>query len=719
MAGGSGIGILKRFMRDSSLKSLFGGGSGRRKTAEDDPAPIPQLSPIANSVVSRCSRILLLSTEKLQQCFETDLPADVKQPTVYARHLLEYCCYKALQVLTDHPDYLADKDFRRLTYDMMLAWEAPGEGNESLSKETTSCNHLEVEDEDEASLFYINSTCLAVQVYDKKTVGLQAFARIAPACPAIADLITVHNLCDALTISSSGQLHFLIYDKYLKSLDKVLKSAKSIIWSPLASSLHLSDGEMILDVDGVMPTQPVLQHIGISAWPGRLTITTHALYFESLGVGSHDKALRYDLAADLKQVVKRELTGPLGARLFDKAVMYKSTSLAEPVYFEFPEFKGHSRRDYWLAIIQEVLQVHSFIRKFNLEEIQQGEALSKAALGIFRYRAVKEAFHITPYHFKITLAFNLAEKLPKGDVILEALYNHLELLHTGNQNHFVSDSSSDKKFQALPLPSSSYTLFKMGLLKRKNRINKRDFLVAVVCIGATSPLEMAVKESLCHSEIAEAACATVDQVKVEGIDRNIAVMQELLNPVVESGKWLHFLATWEDPFRSTFFLVLILYLSYRDWVRHILPCIFLSLAILMLWQKYCSKRKHLGAFRIKSPPTKNAVEQLLTLQDAIAKVETLVRAGNIFLLKLRSLLFAAIPKATDEVAFTLIMVAALIAIVPFKHVIMLVVLEAYSREMPWRKESSEKLTRRLKEWWARIPAAPVQLIRPEDNKKRK
>ena len=76
-------------------------------------------------------------------------------------------------------------------------------------------------------------------------------------------------------------------------------------------------------------------------------------------------------------------------------------------------------------------------------------------------------------------------------------------------------------------------------------------------------------------------------------------------------------------------------------------------------------------------------------------------------------------QATDEVAFTLIMVAALIAIVPFKHVITLVVLEAYSREMPWRKKSSEKLTRRLKEWWARIPAAPVQLIRPEDNKKRK
>lgn len=59
---------------------------------------------------------------------------------------------------------------------------------------------------------------------------------------------------------------------------------------------------------------------------GRLTLTNYALYFES-GVGLYDKAVRYDLATDMKQVIKPELTGPLGARLFDKAVMYKSTSM--------------------------------------------------------------------------------------------------------------------------------------------------------------------------------------------------------------------------------------------------------------------------------------------------------------------------------------------------------------------------------------------------------
>lgn len=60
---------------------------------------------------------------------------------------------------------------------------------------------------------------------------------------------------------------------------------------------------------------------------GRLILTDHALYFEALHVVSYDKASVYDLSDDLNQVVKPELTGPWGTRLFDKAVMYKSVSL--------------------------------------------------------------------------------------------------------------------------------------------------------------------------------------------------------------------------------------------------------------------------------------------------------------------------------------------------------------------------------------------------------
>lgn len=140
-------------------------------------------------------------------------------------------------------------------------------------QETASRSNEEVEDEEGWSLFYSNSTNMAAQVIsfplqshtgstrkyidiiclkssdfyieifitvgvvskdlpfyhclhslfqvdDNKTVGLEAFVRIAPACTVIADVITVHNLFDVLTLSSGHKLHFLIYDKYLRSLEK-------------------------------------------------------------------------------------------------------------------------------------------------------------------------------------------------------------------------------------------------------------------------------------------------------------------------------------------------------------------------------------------------------------------------------------------------------------------------------------------------------------------
>lgn len=299
---------------------------------DGDDSTIPHLSPLAHSVLSRSSKILAVSVQELQRRFDVEHEADSQQLVKHTRIFLEFCCYQALHhIITTRSDYLSDKDFRRFTYDMMLAWDSPTRAlpvNDSLQNETSiSSGERQEEDEDGWSLFYSTTTSMAVQVDDATTVGREAFARIAPACPAVADVITVHNLFDSLTTSSDSRLHFLIYDKYLRSLDKIIRSAKNTP-GPLISNHQLAEGEIILDVDGTVPIQPVLQHIGISAWPGRLTLTNHAIYFESLGVGLYDKAVRYDLASDMKQVIKPELTGPLGARLFDKAVMYKSTSVA-------------------------------------------------------------------------------------------------------------------------------------------------------------------------------------------------------------------------------------------------------------------------------------------------------------------------------------------------------------------------------------------------------
>ncbi|OMO59106.1 hypothetical protein COLO4_34317 [Corchorus olitorius] len=340
-------GMWENFMRNNqnTLKSLFQRkklSSSEEGSLESSPRPIPQLSPLGNSVVSRCSKILKIPTEELQHRFDIELPETVKQLFTYARNFLEFCSYQALNKATRNPDYLSDPEFRRLTYEMMLAWEAPCVECEQKVKETLSSNE-EVEEEERR--------------------------------------VTV-----------------------------------------LFQSHEYGSSEIILDVEGAVPTQPVLQHVGISAWPGRLTLTNFALYFESLGVGVYDKAVRYDLSTDLKQVIKPELTGPLGAHLFDKAVMYKLLTVTERVYFEFPEFKGNSRRDYWLDISLEILHAHRFVRKNTFNETQQSEVLARAILGIFRYRAVREAFQFFASQYKTLLSFNLAESLPGGDVIFRSSF---------------------------------------------------------------------------------------------------------------------------------------------------------------------------------------------------------------------------------------------------------------------------------------------------------
>ncbi|KAM4121271.1 hypothetical protein ACJW30_03G195300 [Castanea mollissima] len=714
-------GVFKMKMKSLSLLNLNKSKSNANANALSlSPKPIPHLSSLANSVVSRCSTILQVLTEELQHQFDTELPESVKEPLTYARNFLEFCSYQAIHQLSAGPNFLSGKDFRQLTYDMMLAWEAPSVESETLDKEIPSCSNQEIEEEDGWSLFSSSSTTLAVQVDEKKTVGREAFAQIAPVCSAVADIITVHNLFDALTSSSGYRLHFLVYEKYIRSLDKIMKAAKNAL-APAIVNLQLSEGEIVIDVDGTVPTQPVLQHIGISAWPGRLTLTNYALYFES-GVGLYDKAVRYDLATDMKQVIKPELTGPLGARLFDKAVMYKSTSIEEPVYLEFPEFRGNSRRDYWLDICLEILYAHGFIRKNNLKEIQKSEILAKAILGIFRYRAVREAFRFSSSHYKTLLAFNLAESLPGGDKILETLSSRLALLNdgVGIANAKRQSTLSPKKQQPTLSPVSLLALSQLGfVLEREANLDGQAVIIGDICVGETNPLELAVKQSLLDTGMAEAAQATVDQVKVEGIDTNVAVMKELLYPVIELVSRYQILASWEDPYKSMVFLVMSGYIIIRGWIRYILPAFFVFVAILMLRCRHFNKGRPLEAFRVTAPPARNAVEQLLTLQDAITQVEALIQAGNIILLKIRALLFAILPQATEKVALLLIFIAAVFAFVPMRYLVLLVFLEAFTREMPYRKESSNRWIRRVKEWWIRIPAAPVQLIKVDEKKKRK
>ncbi|KAI8527809.1 hypothetical protein RHMOL_Rhmol12G0103000 [Rhododendron molle] len=648
-------------------------------------------------------KILQIPTEELQHWFETEVPDTVKQPSIYARNFLEFCSYQALHLVTAHPDYLSDKEFRRLTYDMMLAWEAPSVENEPLNTEIASCSTQEMEGEDGWSLFYSSSTKTAVQVDNKKTVGPEAFARIAPACAVIADIITAHNLFDALTSSSSHRLHFLIYDKYLRMLEKVIKAVKNARGTQSASNLQLAEGEFILDVDGTVPIQPVLQHIGMSAWPGRLTLTNYALYFESLGVGLYEKAVRYDLAMDMKQVIRPDLTGPLGARLFDKAVMYKSTSTPEPVFLEFPEFKGNSRRDYWLHACLEILHVHRFIRKFNLKGIQQSEALARAILGIFRYRAAREAFQILSSHYKTLLCFNLAESLPGGDMILETLSSRLVLLNASTSQRGSVGLLSAK--QGMKLPVSVLTLHRHGILgKRQDDDGEAIYAGVDVCAGEISTLETVVKTSQLNMGRTEAAQATVDQVKVEGIDTNLAVMKELLFPLVESFNRLQVLASWKDPWKSTAFLVSISYTIFSESAALICSLLLIWLGVILILLKPNGKANiPLSLSWIQSgPPLRAAHYQENNTYDYSS-----LDHGSLILIKKFRLLWPIGPITSKKMATVRLLNIVSLCVVPIVFDSLLSTLFWWTAMRLLERDSNSLNHQQSRATWGPDPAAPL------------
>ncbi|WMV13591.1 hypothetical protein MTR67_006976 [Solanum verrucosum] len=493
------------------------------------------------------------------------------------------------------------------------------------------------------------------------------------------------------------------------------------------SKLDVERGQQQNIIPSEIPLDALFFHFHFH--PGRLTLTNHALYFES-GMGLYDKAVRYDLASDLKQIIKPELTGPLGARLFDKAVMYKSSSMMDPAYFEFPEFKGCSRRDYWLDICLEIFHAHNFARKYKLKEGQQSEALARAVLGIYRYKAVREAFKVSSSNYKTLLCFNLAESLPRGDAILETLSSRLKLMNSAGKRCGLLGSPIARRQVIHPV--SRVSLCRLGIIscKEVDIIGEATTLVGDVFVGEVNPLENAVKQSMKNIGRAEAAQATVDQVKVEGIDTNLVVMKvemnpfaffffllnELLFPLIKSMNQLQLLASWKDPWKSILFMVFVSYAIIREWIKYALPSLLVVLAVIMFWRRNVRKGTPLEPLKVIAPPPKNAVEQLLILQEAISQLEALIQSGNIILLKVRALIFAVLPQATDRTALLLVIVALSFAFVPHKYLILFTFLESFTSNMPLRKISSERDLRRVREWWIRIPAAPVQLIKPDDNK---
>nr|XP_016444784.1 PREDICTED: uncharacterized protein LOC107770039 [Nicotiana tabacum] len=683
--------MLEGLVKDGSFKWLTKNPSSLDEDLEEMGSSstgknwLPELSPVANVVIRKCSKILDISMSQLQENFDAEASDSIKHKSQYARNFLEYCCFRALALSIQVNGYLGDKLFRRLTFDMMVAWEFPAASSQPFASM----------DED-------------------VTAGSEAFSRIASAVPIIANVIVTDSIFGVLTSSTGGRLLFSVYDKYLTNLERAIKKFKSQSESSHLSALRAARGEKILELDGTVTTQPVLEHVGISAWPGRLTLTNHAVYFEALRVVSYDKAKIYDLSDDLNQIVKPELTGPWGTRLFDKAVLYKSVSLSEPVIMEFPELKGHTRRDYWLAIIREVLHVHQFILKFQITGIERDEVLLKAIFGILRVQALKDMSAKHPLCYEDLLMFNVCDQLPGGDLILETIANRSTVRELERTN---SPKPKNRMYSISASALASNLGFVFGTSSHVP--NETGIVVGEIAVGEMTPLERAVKESRSNYKKVVQAQATVDGVKVDGLDTNLAVMKELLSPMMQLGNWILFLAYWEDPFKSMIFCSVFSYIIVRGWLCYAFALLLTFFAVFLVITRCLCQGKTVDELKVITPPPMNAMEQLLAVQTAISQAEEVIQDGNIVLLKFRALLLSIFPQASEKLVGALLVSALVMAFLPTRYIILLSFLELFTRYSPLRKASTERWARRLREWWFSIPAAPVVLERAKEDKKKR
>lgn len=63
---------------------------------------------------------------------------------------------------------------------------------------------------------------VTMQIDEDATVGVEAFSRIAPAVPIIANVIISSYIFEFLTASTGGRLQFSTYEKYLIALERYL-----------------------------------------------------------------------------------------------------------------------------------------------------------------------------------------------------------------------------------------------------------------------------------------------------------------------------------------------------------------------------------------------------------------------------------------------------------------------------------------------------------------
>ncbi|CAN6906648.1 unnamed protein product [Brassica oleracea] len=522
------------------------------------------LSSIANEVVLRCSQyifLLLWSTiDEIVEEFECQSkPAEA----TYSRKFVEFCDSNAMsRVCQNIPERIKDGSFTRLTFDMMLAWQQPDVNDneshlEAVGKESGD-NRIQATlspEQDDISLFY----SYIMPLY----VGEDAFVYLASLIPLPADIINGRYTFETLTAPTGHQLHFPAYDMFVKEIHKCMKHLQK---QTKTRGVDLADDEIILHVEGTialtwqLASQRVVRHIKETSWPGRLTLTNYGLYFEAAGIINYEDALKIDLTKDGASYAKPNSTGPWGAPLFDKAIVYYE----EGIVLEFPEMTSSTRRDHSLAGAKEItLLMHQFLKKYNgavrlanvESPLQAWEVHSRTILGIIRLHAAREMLRISPPDPKKFLVFSLFEEVPKGDSVLEELPEISQKVGTTKNPCSASSILRNMNMEQL---GSILKEEEEDKYKEKSKVIDKEEMLA--------SLEGAVNQTREEGREIEKAKATTRELEEEGITESVAVLMELMRPMQDALPWFQEVLNWERPSRTLFVLAIAILTVYKEWV---------------------------------------------------------------------------------------------------------------------------------------------------------
>lgn len=676
------------------------------------------LSVAAIISIEQLSRLNGVTGRKMQAEFEAHAPITMLSE---ARNLVEYCCFcfLARDGSDVHPS-LKDAAFRQLMFITMLAWQHPYREDAKKAGNTSE----------------------NISLLKRMLVGEEAFVRIAPAIAGVADRPTAHHLFRVLAGDKSS-LSLDVWDAYICELLRV-HQGRNLYRFGEGSKLELAMDEQILCI-GASSKRPVLRWDRNIAWPGRLTLTDHALYFEANDLTKHQKAIRLDLTKCDAWVGKTKV-GPFGVSLFDSAISVSSSSKSEVWTLEFVDFHGEMRRDVWHAFIKEIISVYEFIREYGPEENDPSVTYVNGA-NYGRSKAVTSAVHsiarLQSLHSMQGIAiedpikhvqFSYLKNAPSGDLVYQNLAvefwgGFLEIKSKNISEEIERNGcSTQDDFGVGPhavgsdgsiylrrwMRSTSWGTGESIAFWKHNSGRQALVIARNLVVGDANLVERAVLNCKQKSQMFEKTQATINAALLKGIPSNIDLFKELIVPFAVIAANFRKLIYWEKPLLTVSFLGVAYTLIYKDWLRYIFPSLLIVVAVTMLALKALKAQgrlgRNFGKVTIQEKPPANTIQKIIALKEALNEMEDHLQKLNVALLKLRTIFISGQIQVTNEAAFSLLGMATVLIIFPFRYVCAFFLLDVFTQKLQFRQKMILQFRTFLKEWWATIPAAPVVVL---------